>query len=729
MEFHQQNTKKAIRLRFWPILAMFSLVLTGSLPVLGQIPAVTMEDTVQVSAPMVTVAEVIATIGAKLEDDWARVESHEFTGLFTSIARDDPGVNGGNYTVFESATRYRMDRRHGTRKVRMWQRERRYEAHHLVSDAIDEGVVPGWGEQGDALIEAIPFTAEAGNRYNYKILESKLIGNSLIYKIQFIPRSKFEALPSGTVWVDYSNWVIRKVDAAMVGAVPMPFVVKDVPFYRLTKAQVGDFWVDAEIHTLARLLPVPLVPVPDNLEVKFVAVGHVINGSPGMVSTTVDTSEFWLSEDDAKEELKGYWEGVRKSVASEESAAFHDSELMAVGDLDSLALKGSELLDGMADDGDWMLAFNWVEGVGFNRVQGVVFGIGADVAQVGRRGILCSGNWGYGLASDRMVWELDAEIPLVSGSWGRSAGYGIQYTALGVDLQVAQKAIRFAGDVRLASFERSLSAFLYGHDPNHYFEERSATVGLIWRATRRLDVTLECGYARQSPMAEKTDWNLFGAPLAPGFNRQISQQNLGWAGLRFQWSKGPWSLDGAWSSKRLSGEDYMMNSEATKDSETINTAEVKGSWSYLDKAGNRWALQGRIFTLDKVAPSQMQVWYGDWGSLRGHPAGAINGDSGQNVTFDLRFGFDLWETLGVPLLGGLGLQSHVFADYAATQSKNPDRDISGNRGSRWDVGFGFGKLVGNLIDGKATYLRAHAALPLGSGSEGLPWRILVGLGN
>ncbi len=686
-------------------------------------------DTMVISAPKVSVAEVIATVGQKMEDDWNRIKSHEFTGLFTSIARDESGVNGGNFTISESATRFRITHFQGMQQVRLWQRSRRYENHNLVSDEINDQVKRVWEQPGQALIGAIPFTPESGNRYNYEILEGKLIGNSLVYKIRFTPRSKFEALPTGTVWVDYSNWVIRKLDASMYGPVPHPGFVKDVPFYRMTKMQVGDFWVDAETHTLARMRRVPMVPLPNNVEVKFVATDHVINGAPAVVGAVVDTSEFWLPVEEGKKELGAYWESLDLELDLGPGNGFQLEDGMACGDLDSLAGRGSQELVKMGRGGVWEASFNPVVEPGFNRVQGPLVQVGWDVVQVGPRRPAFSFGVGYGFALGKPVWSVGAEIPLKTRSWGGLDVGGIQYTAFSLKLLAKQAVVPFAGDRRITTYERSLSALLNGRDPNHYFGEKSVAAGLTWRLSRPLALVLVGRYAQQKAVVEKTKWNLARRPLHESGNMQIERLNTGSVDLGFRWSKGPWKIAGKWGISSLSHSTSSNGSSDAGKDRFVTYGELSGEWDYLDPVGNRWILAGNHFAYDDNVPIQMKTWYGDWGSLRGYPAGTLYGEVGQRISFDIRLGFDLWEQLGVPLLDDLGLQPHLFADYARTKSKGKDELETGSQGTRWDVGFGFGKLVGESRKGTPTYIRFHAAVPLGEESEGYPWRVLIGLGN
>ena len=110
-----------------------------------------------------------------------------------------------------------------------------------------------------------------------------------------MPRNRFDALPSGTVWVDYSDLVLRRIEARYVDAVPMPMFLKRVPFLRITQKKMGDTWVADEIHARAELRNLPLPDWPDNIELRVVVKDHVIDGvaynDDGSVKSQVKKSQ------------------------------------------------------------------------------------------------------------------------------------------------------------------------------------------------------------------------------------------------------------------------------------------------------------------------------------------------------------------------------------------------------------------------------------------------------
>jgi len=232
-------------------------------------------DTVLVAAPRVKIDEVVRRIGERLEADFYAIENHEFTGIYTVVARDDP-ADTSRYTLYEGAERIHKNDDGTLQYARLWQRERRYENGEMKSEKVEDEIEAEWGDMSRQL--AIPFSLESGDQYNYAILDRKLVGMNLVYKMRFWPRDQFAALPSGIVWVDYSDWVIRRFEAEMTGAVPMPMILKSIPVYKLRRVKRGDWWVVSDAYVRAELRRIPLLKIPGSVSLHFRTRDHVING-------------------------------------------------------------------------------------------------------------------------------------------------------------------------------------------------------------------------------------------------------------------------------------------------------------------------------------------------------------------------------------------------------------------------------------------------------------------
>jgi hypothetical protein len=104
------------------------------------------------------------------------------------------------------------------------------------------------------------------------------VGNHVVYKIHFAPRSSFQALPSGTVWVDFGDFVIRRIEAELTGAVPMPMILKSIPVFKLRRVPKGEHWVVADLYARVLLRDLPLLKIPNDLELYYRTSRHVIDG-------------------------------------------------------------------------------------------------------------------------------------------------------------------------------------------------------------------------------------------------------------------------------------------------------------------------------------------------------------------------------------------------------------------------------------------------------------------
>ena len=704
-------------------------------------------DTVLVSAPRVTVGEVIAAIGRRMEYDNGRIADYEYTTLITQVLRDQPGVNGGDYQVDEIALRFHHDRERGDQRVKLWERTRKYRDHELASDETDDELKADFMPPDDQVIGALPFAPDGASRYNYAIEDRQLVGNNLIYRIGFVPRSRFEALPSGTIWVDYSNWVIRKVEAAMTGAVPYPMFLESVPVYRYSQERFGEYWFPTEVYMQINLRRLPLVPMPDNIEVRVSLRDIVINGvarSPedavpgaGVAETVEDGSAediaagFWLSEAANDDSLAAFWGRLDAAWEQDVSASVTDVSLPAAR-VDSLTRVGSARMAALRAGGVWRVKPDWTRAPGYNRIQGLTPRLGLVVEQPGPDNTRLDLSAGYAFANERPVFGARLELPLIHTRWklaGRDAAgdrhRGARYQWLALQLDGCKDSALFAGDGRRHT--RSFSSFFYGSDPNHYYEERSLHGALKLRLARGLSVRVGGGLAEHRPWAQATDWNLLGRRLRPDGNRQAAalDDRFWTAGAAWHW--GALSLDGelTWHEPGAAGSGGGGGDSGGR---ARREWRVSGALDLLDAMGNQWLLRGAHRQFDGPVPAQWKTWLGDWGTLRGYGAGELTGDMGAQASLDARFGFDLWRALRVPLLKDWGLQPIGFADWGKTWDA-PGGAVGPEEGARdWrlDVGFGFGKRFDVPGLGEFRNVRVYAAHGVANGSEGEGWRVLVG---
>ncbi len=236
-------------------------------------------DTLLISAPRVKVEDVIKAIGERIERDENLIKSHEFTVLATMILHKDSDPESGNFILYESAERRRIARGESVQSVLLWDRERIFKDGELDEEKHEEEEFKTeWHDIGQGVGMAQPFSTESGDQYKYEIEDRHIVGNNVVYKILFKPKSDFDALPSGTVWVDFSDLVLRRIEASFIDPVPYPLFLKAVPFIRITQRKLGDFWVADEVHTRIELRDAPLPKWPSSFEMHTVIKDQVING-------------------------------------------------------------------------------------------------------------------------------------------------------------------------------------------------------------------------------------------------------------------------------------------------------------------------------------------------------------------------------------------------------------------------------------------------------------------
>ncbi len=236
-------------------------------------------DTILVTAPRIRVEEVIRRIGERLEADRYRIKEHEFTTLVNAVVRfAKKEGKPQKYIVYESAARTRKDKNGAYQEATLWEREREFKGDEMVKEKIDDEVNATWNSAGEGVRHAQPFSLDSGDAYSYAILDRKLVGLNVVYKISFTPKNQFDALSSGTVWIDYSDFVIRRIDANLTGTVPMPMILEGIPIYKIRRIPKGDFWVVDDIYGKIELRDIPLTGIPENVEVYVRTLNHTING-------------------------------------------------------------------------------------------------------------------------------------------------------------------------------------------------------------------------------------------------------------------------------------------------------------------------------------------------------------------------------------------------------------------------------------------------------------------
>jgi hypothetical protein len=235
-------------------------------------------DTVFVEEPGVTIEEVVRRIGERMAADEERLGDRAWTQVTRAVARPSDGDEGeNNRTEYEAVQRMRIGRDGTLQRVQVRRVERTYKDGVLDEEKTDDEIETDW-EEITISTAAIPFALES-DAYNYEFAGRHLVGEHLVYEVRFTPKSRFAALPSGTVWLDWSDFVIRRIEAEFRDAVPMPLLLRAIPWFRVRRVQCGDTWVVQDV--MARVELQGIWPgIPASVEMHARNFDYTIDGVP-----------------------------------------------------------------------------------------------------------------------------------------------------------------------------------------------------------------------------------------------------------------------------------------------------------------------------------------------------------------------------------------------------------------------------------------------------------------
>ncbi|MBI5168639.1 MAG: hypothetical protein HZA61_04035 [Candidatus Eisenbacteria bacterium] len=223
-------------------------------------PTLAVEDTMRtdisevlVHAPRVTLDEILDRVhrGEMRRDSALRDQSYQLT---VRVVRDTDGRKKP-VLVQETVDRVYMRRPNQSRTVRLrdWRLKPKKD-----ENGEDKGV--SVSADADMSEEIVNFAFRPANRgeFKFRIVGRELLGDHLIYKIRFEPRSALDQFnPSGLVWVDTHEYVIVRQQLELKQS-PVPLFLKGVRGVVIERQRQGDFWMLSRI--LARMdmtIPMP----------------------------------------------------------------------------------------------------------------------------------------------------------------------------------------------------------------------------------------------------------------------------------------------------------------------------------------------------------------------------------------------------------------------------------------------------------------------------------------
>ena len=455
-----------------------------------------------------------------------------------------------------------------------------------------------------------------------------------------------------------------------------------------------------------------------------------------------DSNSFWLSDEESDARLDEFWERMQQEWQAEVPEAIAEFGLPDA-QVDSLQEVGAEMLDELVAGTLWRSRFHKLLLPGYNRAQGAVVRMGWTLRKVGPNRPVFRIQGGYAFGNQRPVGAAHVELPLVRRRWVLSddRGLGAEYALLKLDLATCQEAWRFAGDGR--HFSRTLSALFYGSDPNHYFEARRADARLSLQITRSSNLWVLGGWGQDRPLDQRWDFNVLGRGLDPEGNRRAEGLDLVRAAAGGEMKLGPLQLWGDLEWRGAQDALFLDRVAGVEETGTSDVsywiASVSADLQAYDPLGNHWRLQAAHRQADKPLPRQWRNWLGDYRArgpmLRGFPAGELSGDAAHVASLDIGLNFDLWKLLHVPVLGRLGMQPLLLADWGRTRNEtyrgsdyfdvasfDPVGQELGEGAQDWRANAGFGFSIPGLQPISEMHL--YVARPVGEGAGDRDWRVV-----
>ena len=211
-------------------------------PAASSVPTMAVEDTMRtevpevlVRAPRVTLDEILSRVARGEARRESRMTDQTFTITIRVVGRVEDPKKPPKLLV-ENVVRVYKKRPGKVRSVLL----RNYRPKpDKKGDDPDIQIRTGMDEE----IVNFAFRPEARRDFQYHIAGRDVLGNHLIYRIAFEPRSVLDpTIPSGLVWVDTNEFVIVRQEVRFDRS-PIPLFLKEINRMVIERQRVEDHWV------------------------------------------------------------------------------------------------------------------------------------------------------------------------------------------------------------------------------------------------------------------------------------------------------------------------------------------------------------------------------------------------------------------------------------------------------------------------------------------------------
>lgn len=229
-------------------------------------PTLAVEDTMRtevpevlVRAPRVTLDEILDRVARGEARRDSLLRDVAFTATFRVVRNPD---SEQPQLVTERVSRVYRKKPDKVRSVnlRTWELKpsRRGSADMTFSSSTEEEIVN------------FAFRAEARKDFRYRIVGRDLLGDHLIYRIAFEPRSLLGATdPGGVVWVDTRDFVIVRQELDFSRS-PAPLILKGIDRAVIERQVVDGHWMLRRLLLRARFtMPIPRFGRGFDIAVRF----------------------------------------------------------------------------------------------------------------------------------------------------------------------------------------------------------------------------------------------------------------------------------------------------------------------------------------------------------------------------------------------------------------------------------------------------------------------------
>jgi hypothetical protein len=248
------------------MLGLCTIVLGVSLAAAAPSPGPTLatEDTmhtqvpeVLVTAPRVTLAEILDRVARGEARRDSLLEDQVFTATLQIVRLD----GDRQVPLQETVARVYKKRPDFARSVVLKHWTPKSDEHEHVE-------VDFRADMSEEVVN-FAFRPEARRDFKYHIVGRDIVGDHVIYRIAFEPRSPIDRAPSGVVWVDTNDFVIVRQEVSFTRS-PVPLILKDVNRMVIERKRVQGHWVLSRVLLRAEMtIPLPKIGRAFDVTLRF----------------------------------------------------------------------------------------------------------------------------------------------------------------------------------------------------------------------------------------------------------------------------------------------------------------------------------------------------------------------------------------------------------------------------------------------------------------------------